>query len=232
MRKIAIVGMHPRTQGEAWTLDQEWELWGLNSLPWPDGVPRARWFQLHPLDGCDQHEKAWMAKLGVDHAVPTYIVPAAREDWIRLNPACAPHLVDYPLKDVVGTFGRGWLSNTFCLELALAIRELVFGPEVDAPWGKRGEIAIAGVELLSPGRELVVERPALCYWLGLAQGFGVGVATPPQTTLLLHETYGLEYWAEAKAAAWLAEQVLPRHLLDQDNLDTLEAVEAAEARHR
>ena len=78
------------------------------------------------------------------------------------------------------------------------------------------------------GRELVVERPAMTYWLGYAHAKGIDCRFAAPSTLGHHpHIYGAEYEKEARFAAQVTEGVLPPSSINpQGNLNTTAQVEA------
>lgn len=224
MRQVAILGMAPSWREAPW-YDASWEIWQCNDAHrggWLGPNHPSRWFQIHAVEGCNEGEVEWLRALNAGHFdVPTYVSPRAIDEWFRRFPrACSTGvIVPYPLDKVRALFPYGWLANTFCLEIALALLE---GVE---------RIGVWGVECVSYGREVTVERPAVAAWLGIASARGVDVVLPPGSTLRPYSyAYGIDYWEEARAAAELTERILPPLDFDRDNLDTIAAVDAAEER--
>jgi len=97
--------------------------------------------------------------------------------------------------------GRNYMASTFSWQVALA---LAFGYK---------EIGLWGVQLWA-GREGIVERASLNYWLGIATGRGVRVTLPDDCYLLWHPAeYGLDYWKELEHVGRWVHHVKPT-LLD------------------
>lgn len=223
--KIAIVGLASTGQQAPWD-DPSWEIWGLNGghrahglFTRPDGTLRAdRWFQIHPPEACDASEREWLQLLDAGvYDVPTYVRAADLPFWSTTYPSAAARgrFVPFPAPPPAAR----WLANTFCLEIWFA--------------GTLGatDIGLYGVECGGYGRELVVERPAVAYWMGIAAANGVQVHGVNATLYPYAPIYGLEYWAEARLAAEITALVLPKlpGVSDAVNLDTVAAVDAAEA---
>lgn len=224
--KVAIVGLAGTASLTPWD-DASWEVWGLNAghlaghlFRRADGTFRAdRWFQIHPPEGCNAAEVDWFAQLeaGV-YDVPTYVRAADLGYWSSRYPTAAKRgrLVPFPADELADYLAAGWVVNTFCLEMALALH---LGAE---------EVALFGVECGSFGREVVVERPGVAYWLGILASHGVQLDVAAGTLYPYKELYGLEYWAEAQKAAEITDLVFPGSHGGGENLDTVAQVVAAQ----
>ena len=225
IRKIAIIGMTASRADAPWD-DPSWEKWCCNDahrgMTPADIGHVARWFQIHAPEGCNASELHWMQLLNASIVkVPTYVSPKAMATWSERFPQAAEWLRPYPAATVRQAFPHGWYANTFCLEIALALIE-----DVEC-------IGLWGVECTSYGREVTVERPAVAWWLGVAAALSVHVELPQSGSTLrpYPYMYGIDYWEEARAAAELNERILPPIDFDRVNLDTIAAVDAAEAKH-
>lgn len=151
--KVAIVG-HAQGWDAAPFEDPTWDVWGLNDgyLLYPEGRI-TRWFELHgdtPLTRSrrppDHFER--LGTLGI----PVY--------YLTGDPPCAS-AVKYPLEAAIAV-GRDYFACTNAYQIALALHE------------GATEIALFGAPLQA-NREVVVERPCVAWWLGLAEGRGVRV---------------------------------------------------------
>ncbi len=225
---VAIIGMAwPGWTGHGVLDSSQWdEVWGLNGAHLVSGLHRRldggfradRWFQIHPMECCDQSEHDWMRALAVGEVppVPTYVRAEDLLKWAQRYPGVAPHLRVYP---DLPMSKAGWLANTFCLEIVLALSLNVT------------RLGVFGCECRAYGRELVVERPGMAFWLGIAAGQGVRLelAHYDESTLVPYPfKYGLDYFEEARYAATITQAVLPAHAdLNAENLDTIAAVDAA-----
>lgn len=184
--KVAIVCLAPGWQDAPFN-DPEWETWGLNDgylLFGPDR-PCTRWFELHgdtPLTRARRESDYFDRMREMD--IPVYYLhgdpptPAA----IRLD------------TDALARVGRDYFACTNAYQIALALL-----------WGFK-EIAIYGSPLQT-NREVVVERPCVSYWLGLAEGRGVKVTAHYEGSIgpLRHPyRYALEDAEERTATFWAA----------------------------
>lgn len=154
--KVAIVGSAPGYERAPYA-DESWEIWGLNDMYrlWPIGqMPRfTHWFELHGDTALTRARRpeghfAVIAALGI----PVY--------YFHGDPP-APNAINLDV-DLLVRQGRDYFANTNSYQIALA---LSLGAT---------EIALYGTPLIA-NREVVVERPCVAYWLGLAEGRGVEV---------------------------------------------------------
>lgn len=189
-RRIAIIGATPDNDLAPWD-DPEWTVWGLNAM-WrrhviagPTG-PRFRadaWFELHPLSAQSPEEMDALRAC----PVPVYMFEAYPE---------VPASLAYPMAAVEGLGYRDCFACTFAYQIALAI---AFRAEVIGLWG----VALDG----GTARERTVELASVQYWMGVAEGRGIEVVTPPGSHLAYHpRRYGYEYRQEI---AW-SERLLDR----------------------
>lgn len=160
-RKVALV-CAGTSGSQAPINDRTWEVWGLNSCDQytidANGLFRAdRWFELHDLDErvCKRRRapgfRRWLASL----PCPVYQRPG-RHDAARSVP--------FPLDDVIAG-GRDYFGCTMAYQVGLALREGFT------------TIGLFGAAL-NTGREALVERPTVEWWLGYAQGRGIRVIVP------------------------------------------------------
>jgi hypothetical protein len=214
--KVAILGTGSK-RGVPW-FDPDWEIWGLNNMsavvsrpvytraslaPLSHGdtafdlrPPRAgqetvfradRWFELHIRSVADDDRAVTMQSQAM-----TYVVD--RDDWPERGISAPSPIYTFPREQALAQ-GRPTFASTFSWEMALA---LSMGFE---------EIGLWGVQLWA-GREGIVERPSLNYWIGVAEGRGVKVTIPDDCYLLWHPAYyGLDYWKELE---WVGRWV--RHV--------------------
>lgn len=183
-KKIAIVGFEEQNIRTAPYDNPTWEIWSLNManrlgfMHDAQGRFRAdRWFDLHEEHPQSALDMAWI------HAcpVPIYLPIKFSENLNALA---------YPLADVECWLHREfgldhpYWASSFAYMVALAMYE---GAET---------IGLFGVNL-GWGRERIVERGNLEFYLGLAMGRGIRVEYSPDTKLLTHPArYGFEYDAE------------------------------------
>jgi len=183
--KVAILGTG-NNRGAPWQ-DPEWEIWGLNNMrcgyafaaeQYSSSMGASyfradRWFELHPRSVCDD-DRAVTDQL----QAMTYVVDET--EWPERNLFT---VYSFPRAMALAQ-GRNYFASTFSWQVAFA---LALGYQ---------EIGLWGVQLWA-GREGVVERASLNYWLGVAEGRGVKVTLAPDCLLLWHPAeYGLDYWKE------------------------------------
>lgn len=156
--KVAIVGF-TSSKDRAPFDDPEWEIWGLNALY--DELPRYdRWFELHKR------------QVNLNDEGPTHI-------WRLAEMRCPIYMIEhfediptstpYPLKEVLKAF-RPYLTSSFSYMVALAILE-----------GFK-EIGVYGID--TADEEWGSQRPSLEYLLGVAEGRGIRVTIPAESSLL------------------------------------------------
>ena len=188
--KVALVGLAPGWEAAPFG-DPAWEVWSVNDgyrLFGPDR-PCTRWFELHGDSSLTRARRA------PDHfdrlremEIPVYYLHGAppAPKALRLRP------------DQLALVGRDYFACTVAYMIALALHEGF------------GEIALYGLPLLA-NREVVVERPCVTWWLGLAEGRGVTVTVGDHGDLnsrgLLDHPfpYALEDWDERAYTFWEAQ---------------------------
>ena len=230
-KKVAIIGCDLLTRSQAPWDDSTWSIWGMNgSHVCADlyhnhtGVFHAdAWFQIHPPQTWSASETDWFDQLNAGEVrVATYIQEQdfqfVQATWPEAAKACLP----FPLQRILTAYPQGLFFSTFCWEIAFALVEGFT------------DIALFGADSRGLGREIVVERPALLYWLGVAHTQGVRMTFPGSTlpTLSRYHQYGFDYLEEAAYAATLTECVVPQRWLREaqtpdDNLDTVASVDKA-----
>lgn len=222
--KLAICGFGHGAEHAPWN-DPAYDVWGCNADPWPypplfrDDKHRLRadqWWQIHPLCTWNKKEHAWFDTLHLSR-IPT-VVLADEVDTIKAAYPAVPDslLIRYYPDDARRAFPHGLFASTFCLQFAAAIQY------------SYDEIVLYGAECRDLGRELVVERPANVYWLGVAHTMGIAAHFAEPSTLGHHPyTYGADFAQECRFAADITEQVLPPDVINQEgNLNTRAMVEA------
>lgn len=164
MRKVALVGK-ASTGNEAPWHSPDWEIWG---MPWISAPRYTRLFDMHeqsmydladvPEDEVVWNEK-WIPHIG-DYPVYTF--------KSRMH---IPNAVEYPLEEVLEFLPSIYLENSIAYMMALAIYEGV------------DEIGLWGVHMRgAPTYE--IERPAITYLIGLAEGRGIKITIPDGNPLM------------------------------------------------
>lgn len=195
--KVAIVGTAPGWERAPYG-DPSWSIWGLNDLYelWPhDSLPKfSAWWELHgdtPLTRARRREGHFerVKALGI----PVYYLHGEQPtpDSIKLD------------VDALAKVGRDYFACTNAYQIALA---LSLGAT---------EIGLYGTPLQS-NREVVVERPCVCYWIGLAEGRGVKVTVEHSQSvgLMRHPyRYALDDESE-RVATWEETWEVYRSIFD------------------
>lgn len=191
--KVALVGCEDGWR-EALSLDDSWEIWGLNNeYRLGDGelATRAtRWFELHgdtPLTRARRPAKHWdrLANLGIP-IYTLYDLPGVKT------------AIPFPI-DIVANL-RDYFACTFAYQIGLALVE--------------GATAIHmyGTPLIG-AREALVERPCVEWWLGFAHGRQI------ETEIIHQKEYGLgrqpyRYAYNDQAERYLAYRFAYQHAAD------------------
>jgi len=190
-RKVCIVGFEEQNQQTAPLDDAEWEVWGLNMgnrlgiMADTHGQFRAdRWFDLHEEHAQSAKDMAWINRC----PVPIYLTHQfglnLRARVLDLEAMQRDLSVRYGIAHGGHQLPCDYFASSFAYMVALALSEGFT------------TIGLFGVSL-GWGRERLVERGNLEYWLGLAMGLGVEVVLGPGCRLLTHPgLYGIEYRKE------------------------------------
>lgn len=196
---VAIFGGGTTLKLMPWD-DPTIEIWALNNF-WnrcrdSAGHLRAdRWWEMHQItpDASgrhagepiqDPHDLDWIRTC----PVPLYTVEPVPEN---------PMAIRWPVERMAAKY-RDFYSCTFAYQICQAIDEGF------------AEIQVYGLDLWNgTQRETTVERAAVSYWLGVAEGKGIRVVIPTpddphdlagKFTLGHWGRYGYEYWDEADAS--------------------------------
>ena len=204
--KVAILGFAD-SKDEAPFNDQDWEIWGLNSLF--ENIPRYdRWFEIHDrkifaMDtnkeiglGLTRDGRPYMKALA-DLPVPCYMI----DDYPDI-----PNCVRYPIEEMISEFDpqmrrqewshrfktsveldwNGYFTNSISYMIALAIFE---GYKEIGVWG----VDMATGHWWETNSEYFFQRPSCEYYLGIAVGRGIKVTIPNSADLLKARfNYGIE----------------------------------------
>lgn len=205
--KVAIVGFVEQNERTAPYDDPEWDIWGFNManrlgfMHDSQGRFRAdRWFDLHEEHAQDAKDMAWINAC----PVPIYLTHAFGENvWTRklwLDDVEFMIARRYKRLPVIDYF-----ASSFAYATALALAE------------GYTTIGFFGVSL-DWGRERVVERGNLEYWIGFAQGLGIDIVMSPNSKLLKHPgLYGIEYTKEKEGVEQLCAELV-RQLLQSSGI--------------
>lgn len=183
-RKIGIVGF-TATRKDAPYDDPEWELWGLNNLWHFDDVITARftaWFDLHDEGTVrdDPKHVEWL-QAGAD-GLPVFM-HHPQDDF--------PSAMLYPADDMMKRFAP-YFTNSVSWMTALAIAVLEARAEHHGWDLTECEIGVWGIDM-ADSTEYGSQRPSCEYFLGVANGLGMGVYVAPASDLLKTAMqYGLE----------------------------------------
>lgn len=196
--KVALVGFMEQNERTAPYDDPEWDLWCFNMgnrlgfMHDAQGRFRAdRWFDLHEEHAQDAKDLAWIHKC----PVPLYLTHAFSD-----NPMTRTlDLVDLQMRLSLraGRLMRcDYFASSYAYAMALALAD------------GYTTIGFYGMDL-DWGRERIVERGNLEYWMGVAEGLGVTLEIGPQCKLLTHPgLYGIEYDKERDAVLDLCAELL------------------------
>lgn len=179
-KKVSIVGFEQAMTPTAPMDDPEYEIWGLNHanrlgfMVDSQGRFRAdRWFDLHQEHAQSEADMAWINTC----ELPIYLTSKFTRN---------PYALAYPIEEMVAKFGHDYFCSSFAYMLVLAATE-----------GFQ-EIRLDGVNL-SYGRERLVERGNLEFWIGLLRGMDYNIFIPDSSVLLTHPyRYGFDYSEEKK----------------------------------
>lgn len=198
-KKVAICGFEEQNNRTAPYDDPEWDVWGFNMANrlgfMHDGQGRFRadrWFDLHEAHAQSSADMAWINSCPVPLYLPTVF---------GVNPLARA----YPLEWVCQKLkGPAYFASSFAYAVALALVE------------GYSEIGLFGVNL-DWGRERVVERGNLEYWMGIAAGMGRTLHLSPGSKLCTHPgLYGLEYAKEKEGVIEICATVIRQLLQDRD----------------
>ena len=151
---VALVGTAAGCE-EAPYGDPAWEVWGLNDgyKKFPQPVQADRWFELHgdtPITRQRRDPDHWERLAALDIPVYTFhTLPSV------------PKATLFPLEQAF-SHRRDYFASTLAWQIALALAEGFT------------TIGLYGTPLIY-GREAIVERPCVEWWLGYAQGKGISV---------------------------------------------------------
>jgi len=169
--QVAIIGASPTRRYAPWA-DDNWTFLAINEIAQPRYDIH---FELHPRRVQSAQDLAWLAQC----TAPCYVLDPG--EWAEGE---IPQPVRFPLEWILEvTGGRRYFTCTFAMQIAWALAE------------GYTEIGLWGIDLdLGTHRERLVEKPCVEYWLGLAEGRGVKITLPRESTMLHRPyVYGLDY---------------------------------------
>jgi len=183
-KKVTILGSGDSGWGFQNRIFEEGaEVWGVNNMPIKHpSVPWTRIFEVHRFS---QKRETWLRKGQEsfrDISVNDYIE--------KLNALDIPiYVLDHPETPFTNAIiidlptlrsrYRDFFSTTLSYELALALEEGFTS------------IDLLGVDM-TLSSEYRDQRPSVCYFIGLAEGRGVVVTTPPESPIVRNDyAYGL-----------------------------------------
>jgi hypothetical protein len=174
---VALIGFAGSTRHLIPWDDKDIEIWGINDAYKVENFMQRwdRWFQLHPLDYLatqdgtprDLEHIQWLKQ---KHDFPIYMQKHFRE---------VPSSVKYPIQDVLRLIGRRYMSSSFAYMFGLAWLE---GFE---------RIELYGFDMKT-FTEYAEQRPNTEYLIGKAEGAGVDVFIPPQSSLCKGPMYAYD----------------------------------------
>jgi len=194
MRKLAIVGTHPKTRADAPYDDLEWDIWAFNEsasqmerenneqwLPRVDAIfqmhDRAIYSSLH--NRADKHHWNWMQR---EHGDLRIIM----QDYDMDVPNAWPFPLEDMSDELLGAFRQGlelerrdFYTSSISMAIALAIYE-------QYDW-----IKVFGIEMTSD-TEYSYQRDCVAFWTGYALGRGILVDFYGGDTIWERPIYGYE----------------------------------------
>lgn len=196
-KKVSIVGFEQGLIKTAPMDDPSYEIWGLNHanrlgfmVDWAGHFRADRWFDLHEEKAQSAEDLAWINTC----PVPIYLTHQYGSN---------PNAIVFPLQEIIDFFKTDYFCSSFAYMLALAAYE---GFE---------EIRLDGINL-GYGRERLVERGNLEYWIGLLQGQGYQIRLPEGCQLCTHPyRYGFDYTEEKEAVEHIMATSVQECLNDQ-----------------
>jgi|TARA_Y100000296_G_C5025742_1_gene182166 hypothetical protein len=169
MRRVCIVGAAGPSNRWANDLEEGVELWAMNLCHrFIQPGKATRWFQMHPRDW-NKNNGNPVGHFGrpMDHeeflqscGIPVYMQEADSQ---------IPTSVRYPLEEITKKW-RPYFTSTVPYMIALALHEGV------------DEIGLLGI-YLNTSMEYQAHRPCVEYWLGVADGMGVQIWMPEDTSI-------------------------------------------------
>lgn len=185
--KVAIVGFSETRSQAPWD-DESWEIWVCNRLPLQEGVTRwDRHFDPHTTEWSKQnfvspelwteYEEEFLKK---DHGKEKliYLPPEDEERY--------PNSVKWPQNECIEYFGREYFTSAIAWQIGFA---QVLGVK---------ELGLFGIDLRHD-TEWADQRPNAEWLLGIAEGHGIKINLPVESSLLNQdqhaELYGLEIHA-------------------------------------
>lgn len=183
-KKIAIMGFEEANKQTGPWNDPEWDVFGFNMANrmgfHHDDQGRFRadvWFDLHEEKAQSELDMAWIDQCPCPIILPTVF-------------GTNPNAQAYPLTHI-----EAWLLREFGIVQPYWASSFAYAFAL-AMYDGATTIGLFGVNL-DWGRERIVERGNLEFYIGLAMGRGIEVIRSPNSKLLTHPArYGIEYDAE------------------------------------
>ena len=174
-RKIAIIGGARTIRFVPWH-DPTWELWSHASCRDKCAREPDVLFDIHPPELWKNPKNKWW-----DPTYYTWLQQNHLPIYMQEHYPEVPASIRFPFEQMVTEFPRGYMTNSLCYMVALALMEGVT------------HVGIYGCHYDSSS-EYAAQRGCAEYWLGLAEGRGVQVLIPPGCDLLNRPSliYGYE----------------------------------------
>ncbi len=161
MKKVALVGGSPSTEGLAPFSDPSFDIWVHgNQIDRHNGRRVTRLFEIH--DDLSEHPPeyaGWLANKGIPMIVGANY------------PVAGEHITRFPFADADALMGGRHLTSTPAYMMALAILE---GYE---------HISIYGVEMAVDEHEYFYQRSSMYAWIAFAKARDIEVYIPPESGL-------------------------------------------------
>lgn len=194
MKKLCIVGGHPKTRKNAPWGDTSFDIWVLNEAAGKEGTSVKRWdacFQMHEPaiyqnkeNTTDKNHWNW---LRLFHSKKIYM---------QKKDSLVPDSVEYPLqeaKDLLANVIQGeknmarleYFTSSVAFAIALGIVK------------KYTEIHLYGFEM-SSNEEYKAQREGFTFWIGFAAGRGIKIEIHCADKLFQGKLYGYETFLEKR----------------------------------
>jgi|GEM_PF-2969426 len=190
-KKVCIVGagcsQYPLQPDE----ENSWELWCCNGLfrlgfDSSNRFRADRWWEMHPFFAQTEDDVARLQVAPVD----VYVLYHSDAQWV-------PRYIAYPLHLIKQFRFTPTFASTFAFQVSLAILH------------EMKTIRLVGIYMVE-GREALIERANLLYWIGIAEGLGIEVQIVDCHENLLQHThdYGYDYKEEKATVEEYCRDVL------------------------
>lgn len=171
MARIAVLGSHPATRGQAPFDDPSWEIWACSphNAPPHFTLPRVnRWYEVHiPASDPTRDEQYLDYIRGLSKTTPLYMRDRSGH----------PDALEYPETEIINRFGPFFLrTSSIAFILAHAITY------IEENRSDQDIIGLFGIMQASPS-EYTYQRPGIQYYIQRALEAGIDVVIPEEAKL-------------------------------------------------